>query len=245
MKAESTSTQDPVAAAAQALAQAMADAQRAIHAARSQNSPEKVALAAALKETRTLRAKISTLEASSRLQTEDIERLHLRCEVLAMEREVAEVEKEAKDRRIGEMVARLGAMETRLVAAETALRRERAAALQERAGLESIVAREEALKADKLRLGRERTKLTKEQQAARSDRRATVGALKRSVDALQTQIDQHERALADIDRSDDEEPTARGTKRRRTEEGAQPSHHAGRSHEEPRRGRRAHKPTSA
>ncbi|KAJ6538222.1 hypothetical protein DFH09DRAFT_1177798 [Mycena vulgaris] len=215
---------DPVAAAARTLAQAMADAQRAIYAVRTETSGDKNALAAAQKkcdallaQIPSLEAKVLALEAANRAQAEEITQLRGRCDNIATECEILREQTTGRDRRIVVLQGRLGA-------AELSLRQERAAAAQERVGLEDLVAREEALKADRARLGRDRAKLTKEKNAACTDRRSTVASLKRSAESLHTQIAEHERALAAMDGSNDDEtepsaPGARAQKRRRTEGG--------------------------
>ncbi|KAJ7792709.1 hypothetical protein B0H14DRAFT_3160049 [Mycena olivaceomarginata] len=179
-------TSHPIAAAAQALAEAVVNAQRAIDAARTEPSPEKIALAACRRECDALQVKNTALIASSRTQLQEINRLQMRCEGLAADRDLETEQANAGDRQIVGLHARLTATEAQLTSTEAALHQQRTAAERSRVELEHSAAREAALEEDLARLDRVRGTL------ARSRSRSAVKALKRSVELL---IVDHERAL--------------------------------------------------
>lgn len=182
-------TSHPIAAAAQALAEAVVNAQRAIDAARTEPSPEKIALAACRRECDALQVKNTALIASSRTQLQEINRLQMRCEGLAADRDLGREKANAGDRQIVGLHARLTATEAQLTSTEAALHQQRTVAERSRVELEHSAAREAALEEDLARLDRVRGTL------ARSRSRSAVKALKSSVELL---IVDHERALEGI-----------------------------------------------
>ncbi|KAJ7803838.1 hypothetical protein B0H14DRAFT_3883822 [Mycena olivaceomarginata] len=118
-------TSHPIAAAAQALAEAVVNAQRAIDAARTEPSPEKIALAA-------------------RTQLQEINRLQMRCEGLAADRDLEREQANAGDRQILGLHTRLTATEAQRTSTEAALHQQRTAAERSRVELEHSAARDTA-----------------------------------------------------------------------------------------------------
>ncbi|KAJ7872021.1 hypothetical protein B0H14DRAFT_3131705 [Mycena olivaceomarginata] len=175
-------TSHPIAATAQALAEAVVNAQRAIDAARTEPSPEKIALAACRRECDSLQAKNTALIASSRTQLQEINRLQMRCEGLAADRDLGREKANAGDRQIVGLHVRLTATEAQLTSTEAALHQQRTAAERSRVELEHSAAREAALEEDLARLDRVRGTL------ARSRSRSVVKALKRSVELLMRRL---------------------------------------------------------
>ncbi|KAJ7881634.1 hypothetical protein B0H13DRAFT_934470 [Mycena leptocephala] len=98
MKGESASSglgEDPIAAAARSLAQAMADAQQAISAARAGNSDARVALVESRRECAALETKIVKLQQTVKQQREEIAAVRAQLDTVATEREKLAAERVA------------------------------------------------------------------------------------------------------------------------------------------------------
>ncbi|KAJ7101217.1 hypothetical protein B0H15DRAFT_943544 [Mycena belliarum] len=196
---------DPVAAAAQALAEAMDQAQRAISAARSEASPAveaaTLALAASQKECQTHLARISDLERASHEYRQ-------KCDRLATERDIARESTSARDRRVRELQLRVSHLEQFRREEREALNKERVAVEEMRLKTDQV---QDTIATDRANLRKERAKFEKERTAPRDSRLYAVRELKRTVTALQAELERHEHAL---NTSDDESPH----KRRRANE---------------------------
>ncbi|KAJ7869325.1 hypothetical protein B0H14DRAFT_3440758 [Mycena olivaceomarginata] len=111
-------------------------AERAIDTARIEPSPEKIALAACRRECDALQAKNMALIASIRTQLQEINRLQMRCEGLASDRDLEREQANAGDRQIVGLHTRLTATEAQLTSTEAALHQQRTAAERSRVELE-------------------------------------------------------------------------------------------------------------
>ncbi|KAJ7856041.1 hypothetical protein B0H13DRAFT_2283559 [Mycena leptocephala] len=207
MKGESASRGpegDPIAAAVQAMAEAMADAQQAMSAASTEKSHARVALAEAHEERTSLRAEVLQLQQVVQHQKHEIRLVCARSDDLATERDIQCAHAEARARRIA-------ALQERLAFVESSRRGERTNLDTERADLEIGRA---ALKADQARLRRDQRKLAKDKRATRS----AMAGFKRTVEALENEF-AHESGDEDSSNDVDAEeggPSAR--KRQKTED---------------------------
>ncbi|KAJ7132447.1 hypothetical protein C8R44DRAFT_49900 [Mycena epipterygia] len=174
MKTESPN-QDPLADAAQALEHAMADAQRAIAAARAAPAPVVFALAESQKKCAALKIKIVALEELGSRQRQELATAALNADRAAKEhdRYKAKMTREQLTERVAWSADRIG-----LVASRDALKMQ-----------------VDALEADRERLRQERDKFAAQAQAANDKRRETVANFKCSVDSLQRQVSRHEDAV--------------------------------------------------
>ncbi|KAJ7036373.1 hypothetical protein C8F04DRAFT_1233153 [Mycena alexandri] len=238
MKDESSDTRgapDPISAAAQGLAQAMAEAQRAIAAAQSQQSNASSALVQSQRECKMLKARNTELsELSSKLfsdvraQSQTIEALRSRSDELATERDIHRQHAQARE-------GRITMLQQRIAAVESSRMKERLFREKERGELEAL--REEA-KAGKAALKTERARLTREQNKFVQDKRTArkmLAGVKDSVDALNAQF-AVDRSMDGSEDEDEKEPAASPRKRRKMDSAAQ---YQEAPREYPRRGRRA------
>ncbi|KAJ6506207.1 hypothetical protein C8R47DRAFT_1192177 [Mycena vitilis] len=202
MKREPSTSPDPIAA----LAKAMADAQDAIAATRTEKDRAHAALALSQQQCQELKAEILQLEMLADQQADQQQReMHAvreRSDRLATERDIHHQHAEARAHRIS-------SLQERITFLESSRRGERANLDHERMELEEsqtkLKAGEAALKDDRTRFKREQAKFSKDKKTARSD----LAAMKESVDNLVSQF-------ADEDEEGDRDgPDASPRKRKR------------------------------
>ncbi|KAJ7865375.1 hypothetical protein B0H13DRAFT_2353043 [Mycena leptocephala] len=205
MKRESTSPardSDPIAAAADTLAKAMADAQKALSAARADKVSANIALAQSQEEVQDLKAAILRLQG-------DLGAAHTRCEELATDRDSQRQNAEAMARTTHEL-------EERIAALEQSRRDERTNLDAERAEIETSKV---ALIADRKRLQREQEQLKKDKCASR----AAVSAIKRIVGGLDSQLADPSEGDEYIDTDNDQDRRSVSTRKcKRTEDVSSP-----------------------
>ncbi|KAJ7482491.1 hypothetical protein FB451DRAFT_1393833 [Mycena latifolia] len=200
MKRESISPArdgDPIAAAADTLAKAMADAQKALSAARADKFSANMALAQSQEEVQDLKAAILRLQG-------ELGAARTRCEELATDRNT--------QRQNAEAMARIThGLAERIAALEQSRRDERTNLDAERAEIETLKV---ALIADRKRLEREQEQLKKDKSASR----ATVSAINRIVGGLDSQLADASEGNGYLDTDHDQDRRSVSTKRKRTED---------------------------
>ncbi|KAJ7734110.1 hypothetical protein B0H16DRAFT_1467740 [Mycena metata] len=230
MKDDPSSTRgaaDPISAAAQGLAQAMAEAQRAIAAAQSQQSNASSALGQSQRECKRLQVRVVELKELAAHQIDTIDTLRKRSDELATERDIHREHAQARE-------GRIAMLQQRIATVESSRMRERHLIQEERLELEAL---REEVKAGKAALKTERGRLTREQNKLLQDKRAArnmVAGLKRSVDAMDSQLGDD---TMDKSEDEDEKESAASPRKRRKMDDAAEDQKA--SREYPRRGRRA------